>query len=329
MEAKVLVTGADGLLGSHVVRRALKSGYQVRAFIQPDRNTGSLNGLDIEYSYGDLTNLQDIQQSVKGCDFFIHTAGSTSLWPAQSPKMWRINYDAVIELADAVRENHIKRFVHIGSASSFGYGSKQSPGDEESPFLGRKFQLDYLDTKKSAQDYLLDQYKQNALPVIVLAPTFMIGEYDSAPGSGKMITSVIKHKVPGYSEGGKSVVYAGDVAQAAVNALTMGRLGECYITGGENLTYKEFFDLITDLANVPPIKMRVPTSLACFLASLLETISKVTHKPPLLTRAMAAMSGDTHFYRSIKAINELNMPQTPVSKAILRSIDYFKQIGYI
>jgi len=329
MKAKVLVTGADGLLGSHVVRRALTSGYKVRAFIQPDRNTGSLDGLDIEYSYGDLTNSQDVHQSVDGCDYLIHTAGSTSLWPARSSKMWQINYTAVVELADAARQNNLKRFVHIGSASSFGYGTKQAPGDEESPYLGHKFELDYLDTKKAGQDYLLSQYKQTALPVIVLAPTYMIGEYDSAPGSGKMITAVVKHEVPGYSEGGKCVVYAGDVAQAAVNALEMGRLGECYITGGENLTYKEFFDLITDLANVPPIKLRIPTRLAYFLGSVMETVSKVTHKPPLITRAMAAMSGDTHFYRSSKAINELDMPQTPVSEAILRAIEYFRQIGYI
>jgi dihydroflavonol-4-reductase len=329
MEKKILITGADGLLGSHVVRRALKSGYQVRAFIQPDRNTGSLDDLDIEYYYGDLTHPKDTRQSVEGCDYLIHTAGSTSVWPDRSPRMWRINYDAVVELADAARENELKRFIHIGSASSFGYGTKQNPGDERSPFLGHKFKLDYLETKKAAQDYLLQQYEQNALPVIILAPTFMIGEYDSAPGSGKMITAVVKHQVPGYSKGGKSVVYAGDVAQAAVNALKMGRLGECYITGGENLTYKEFFDLITDLADVPPIKRSIPTYLTSLLGSVLELISKLTRKPPLISRTMAAMSGDTHFYNSGKAITELNMPQTPISEAILTSIEYFKQVGYL
>jgi dihydroflavonol-4-reductase len=329
MNKTVLVTGADGLLGSHVVRRTLESGYQVRAFIQANRNTGSLDGLDVEYFRGDLTNHPDIQQSIEGCDYLIHTAGSTSVWPDRSPASWKINYDVVIDLANAARENELERFIHIGSASSFGYGTKQNPGDEDSPFKGHKFQLDYLDSKKAAQDYLLDQYTKTGLPVIILAPTFMIGEYDSTPGSGKMIIAVVQHQVPGYTKGGRSVVYAGDVAQAAVNALTMGRLGECYITGGENLTYKEFFGKITDQANVPPIKICLPTRLTCLFGSLLEILSKFTGKPPMLSRTMAAISGDTNFYQSRKAIDELNMPQTPINEAIEKSIEYFRQINYL
>ena len=329
MEKTVLVTGADGLLGSHVVRRALISGYQVKAFVQPDRDTGSLDGLDVEHYYGDLTKSDDVRKSVKGCDYIIHTAGSTSVWPDHSPLSWRINYDAVVALAKVAEENALKRFIHIGSASSFGYGTKQDPGDESSAFLGHKFDLDYLESKKTAQDYLLDQYQQNGFPVIVLALTFMIGDFDSAPGAGKMIIGVVKHQVPGYSKGGKSVVYAGDVAQAAVNALTMGRLGESYITGGENLTYHEFFDLICHLANVRPIKWVIPTSLACLFGSILEILSKFTGKPPMISQTMAAMSGDTHFYKSTKAITELNMPQTSASEAILRAIEYFMQIGYL
>lgn len=329
MSEKILITGADGLLGSHVVRKALSAGYQVRGFIQPDRKNKSLDGLDIERFYGDLLNTADIYEALTDCDYLIHTAGSTCVWPNRSKKMWQINYDAVVELAKAAKKSNLKRFVHIGSASSYGYGTKESPGDEESPYLGEKFHLDYLDSKKEAQDFLVQQYQRNALPVIILSPTFMIGEFDSNPGSGKMITSVVKHEVPGYTQGGKCVVYAGDVAQAAVNAIQSGRLGECYITGGENLTYKEFFDLITNLAGVSPIRIKIPMTLMLIFSSFLELIAKITKKPPLISRAMAEISRDTNFYNSQKAIGELDMPQTPIREAILRSIRYFKEVGYI
>ena len=329
MNEKILITGADGLLGSHVVRKAISAGYQVKGFIQPDRKNKSLEGLDIERYYGDLLNKADINEAVKGCDYLIHTAGSTAVWPNRSEKSWQINYDVVVELARAVSENHLKRFVHIGSASSFGYGTKEKPGDEESPYLGEKFQMDYLDSKKVAQDFLVEEYQYKALPVIILSPTFMIGEFDSVPGSGKMITTVVKHEVPGYSRGGRCVVYAGDVAQAAINALHNGRLGECYIAGGENLTYKEFFDLITDLAGVSPIRIKIPMTLMLLFSSFLEFMAKINKKPPLLSRTMAEISGDKNYYSSQKAINELNLPQTPIREAIERSIGYFKEVGYI
>jgi len=329
MSENILVTGADGFLGSHIVRRAIDSGYQVRAFLQSGRNTGTLEGLPIEFFTGDLTVDQDVTAAIQGCNFLIHTAASTAVWPSRSSKLWQINFDVVVKLAEAVVNHGIKRFVHIGSASSCGYGTYLAPGNEESPFLGKCFNLDYLDSKKAAQDFLLDQYEQKGLPVIILAPTFMIGEYDTAPGSGKMVISVARHKLPGYSSGGKCVIYSGDVAQAAINALTQGRLGECYITGGENLTYHEFFDLITKVAQVPPIRTRIPTGLAIFIGKVLEIISKFSHKEPLLSATMASMSGDTHFYTSTKAIRELGLPQTSAMETVRRSIGYFKEIGYL
>lgn len=326
---KVLVTGADGLLGSHIVRCALKAGYTVRSFLQPGRNTGTLDELPIEKFYGDLVNPQDIENALINCDYVIHAAGSTAIYPSRSPKSWHVNYDAVINLAVLVKKHNIKRLVHIGSASSFGYGTKDRPGDETSSFLGKPFKLDYLDSKKAAQDYILDQFHQNGLPVIILAPTFMIGEYDTAPGAGKMIIAICKHNLPFYSTGGKCVVDAADVAQAAVNALTMGRLGECYITGGENLTYQEFFALIAKIAQVPAPKLKIPVFLAVMFGTFLELIAKVTHKEPKLSSAMARMSGDTHFYTSQKAILDLKLPQTPPREAIQRAIAFFKSIGYL
>lgn len=329
MNRKILITGADGLLGSHVVRHAIHAGYLVKAFVQAGRSTGTLDGLDIEIFRGDLTNPQDVQNAMRNCDYLVHSAGSTSLWPGRSSAMWRVNFDSVVALVEAAKVNNIKRFIHIGSASSFGYGSRQTPGDENSPFLGKKFNLDYLDTKKSAQDYLIKQFELYQLPVIILAPTFIVGEYDTTPNSGKMIISVARRRLPGFSAGGKCIAYAGDIAAAAVNALTMGRPGQCYITGGENLTYHEFFDLISDLAETRRLKFLIPTPLAVLTGGMAQVISKLTRKAPLLSRTMARMSADTHFYTSSKAISELLMPQTPPREAIRRSIDYLKQIGYL
>lgn len=325
----ILITGADGFLGSHIVRRAIDCGYQVRAFLQRGRDTGTLEGLPIEIFMGDLTVAQDITNALQGCNFLIHTAASTAVWPSRSKIIWQINFDVVVKLAETVSQFGIKRFVHIGSASSFGYGSKEFPGTEISPYIGGKFGLDYLDSKKAAQDFLQDQYKQNGLPVIILAPTFMIGEFDTAPGSGKMVISVARHKLPGYASGGKCVVYPGDVAQAAINALTQGRLGESYITGGENLSYHEFFDLITKEAQISPIRTRIPTGLAILIGKVLEMISNISHKEPMLSATMARMSADTHFYSSAKAIRELGLTQTDAREAIRRSVDYFNQIGYL
>jgi dihydroflavonol-4-reductase len=327
VKAKVLVTGADGFLGSHVVRRALDEGYLVRAFIQSGRQVDVLDGLPVERFEGDLLKYEDIKSALDGCDVIIHTAASTAVWPSRAEWIWKINYDAVGDLAEEVIKQNIKRFVYIGSASSFGYGSMEEPGDEGSPFLGKKFGLDYLDSKKKAQDYLIREHKENDLPVIILNPTYMIGEYDTAPGSGKMVLAVGKQQLPGYTSGGKCVVYVGDVAQAAVNAIQKGNLGECYITGGENLSYKEFYKIVSKLTGARELKLKIPTLLVVFMGYCMELLAKITKKAPLFSACVARLSKDGHYYRSDKAIRVLGMPQTSARDAIQKAVDYFFEVG--
>ena len=329
MKAKVLITGADGFLGSHVVRRALEQGYAVRAFIQTGRQVDVLDGLPIEKFEGDLLKCEDIKHALEGCDVVIHTAASTAVWPSRAEWIWKINYDAVVELAGEITAQQIKRFIYIGSASSFGYGSKEEPGDEHSPFLGGKFGLDYLDSKKKAQDYLLKENRENNLPVVIVNPTYMIGEYDSAPGSGKMVIAVGREQLPGFTAGGKCVVYVGDVAQAAVSAIHKGSIGECYIAGGENLSYQEFYALVSEMTGARALRLRIPTPLIVLVGYCMELLSKITKKAPLFSGRVARLSKDRHYYRSDKAIRVFDMPQTSARIAIQKAVDYFYKIGYL
>ena len=329
MKKRLLVTGGDGFLGSHIVREALKDGYTVRAFIQPSRNLDVLDGLPVERFEGDLLDKNDIRSALQDCQMLIHTAGTTAVFPSQASWIWEINYRAVVDLAQAARQAGIARFVHISSACTFGYGSQGSPGDENSPYRGARFHLDYMDSKRMAQEYLLEQYKHDGLPVIIINPTYMIGEYDTKPGSGQMIIAVAKRRVPGFTAGGKCVVYVGDVARAAVNALEMGRAGECYITGGQNLSYQEFFALITHITGTRDRTINIPRPLAVLSGFLLEQLAKVSGKAPRLTAVMARMSSDGHYYSSSKALQELALPQTAPEVAIRNAVTYFKKIGYL
>ena len=68
---------------------------------------------------------------------------------------------------------------------------------------------------------------------MILNPTFMLGSYDSGPSSGAMLVALYHRKVPGYTGGGKNYICAKDVAVTLANALTKGRIGECYILGNE------------------------------------------------------------------------------------------------
>lgn len=325
----VLVTGANGMLGSNIVHALHSDGYKIKALIFPGTPTSTIDAVQPDIIEADLTKIDDLDTILAGCDRIIHVAASTTIWPRRSQKIWDINVDATMNLARATQKAGIKRFVHIGTANSFALGTKENPGNEEGPFVADKYKLDYIDSKYAVQQQLLELHAQENFPVVIVNPTFMIGPYDSGPTSGTMILESVKGKIQGYGTGGKNFVHAADVARAAVNALTMGREGQCYIAGGENLDYKEFAQIINDNMGGKITYIKAPYFLALLGGTLLSSIAMITGKAPKLSYTMALMSKEYNYYSPAKAVKELNMPQTPISVAVKDCMDWFKANGYI
>src|SRR5690606_12767295 len=161
-------------------------------------------------------------------------------------------------IIDAVLNEKVTRMIYIGTANSFGFGTKEKPGHEGLPYQSAKYGVDYMDSKLEAQRLVLQAVKEKGLPAITINPTFMLGPYDTKPSAGAMILAIYQQKVPGFAPGGRNYVYVKDAAVAIANGLTMGETGESYIVGNVNLSYREMFTTIAKTVNVPPPKIRIP-----------------------------------------------------------------------
>jgi dihydroflavonol-4-reductase len=326
---KVFVTGADGMLGSMICRRLLKKNYSVTALCLPNSNTKTIEDLDLKIVKGNILNLELLISQLKDHHYLIHVAAITTVWPRKSETLRKVNIIGTKNVQQACVKNNIKRMIYVGSASSFTPGTKDKPGDEQTAFTWGKFGMDYINSKYEAQQYLINEYKQNQFPVITINPTFMIGPYDSGPSSGVMLINLYKGKVPGYSNGGKNFVYSGDVAQAIVNSLSKGNLGECYIAGNENLEFKEFFQKATLVMEREFKLKKFPQFLVLSVGAIKSIIARLTKKAPNISYGMASMASVSQFLSNKKAIKELNMPQTPIELAIKESLNWFKENNYL
>jgi len=326
---RVLVTGADGFLGNNIVRELLVRKYEVKAFLQPNRDVHTLDNLPVNKVYGNLLEAETIQTAAQGCDFIIHAAANTSIWPARSESIWQVNYEGTVNVIEAALKAGVKRLISIGTANSFGNGSLNDPGDENSPFTAGKYGLDYIDSKLKAQDTILAYVEKHDLNAVILNPTFMLGPYDTKPSSGALLLALYQQKVPGYTTGGRNFVYVKDVATAASNALTMGQSGQCYIMANENLSYKAFNQMVADELSIKPPKLRIPKPIILLYGLISEFIAKITGKTPAVSYTIARISLDTNYYYAAKAVKELNMPQTPIHTAIKEAFKWFKENGYI
>ena len=99
---KVLVTGADGMLGSNIVRLLLMKKYTVSVFIDPKSRSQTLSDLEIRKFYGCLLNRDSIAQAMDGQDIVIHAAAMTNVWPDRSSIVRRVE-EVYVLIADAIR----------------------------------------------------------------------------------------------------------------------------------------------------------------------------------------------------------------------------------
>jgi dihydroflavonol-4-reductase len=325
----VLVTGGDGLLGSNVVRELLTRGYSVSVFVQPGRQQKTLEGLEVERLSGNLLNQQEVMDAVAGMDAVIHCAASTSVWPTRSEVVNTVNIEGTRNIIEAVKRFGVKRLVYIGTANSFGFGTKEHPGVEGNPYKSAQYGLDYMDSKYKAQQLILKEVKENVLPAIIVNPTFMFGPYDSGPSSGAMIVALYKGKVPGYTAGGRNYIFVKDAAVAIGNALTMGRNGECYIIGNENLSYKEAFEKIAATIGVKPPSLPIPKMFAKLYGQIGSAIGKISNTTPAISYPLAQIACDEHYYSAAKAVKELGLPQTPVEVGIKECYAWLNENGYL
>jgi dihydroflavonol-4-reductase len=326
---KVLITGANGLLGANVAREFLAAGAEVGLFVRPSADLRGIAGLENNILEGNLLSFEEIAEAVRSCDAVIHTASTTSQRPKDFDFYESINVGGTRSVVQALLRYPEKRLIHVSTANVFGPGSKQKPGNELSPFALHRLESGYIKSKRLAQEYVLEAVRKHGLDAVVVNPTFMIGPYDSKPSSGEIILYGWRTGIQWYPPGGKNFVHVNDVAKGIVEALAKGKTGECYLLAGENLTYKDFFSMVNEVAQRQPLSLAIPRpflNLAGSAGDLWNSMSK--NKVSVNTINMKLLSLD-NYYTGEKAWAAFSLKVTPIRKAIGEAVTWFVANGYI
>jgi len=321
---RILITGGDGLLGSNLIRLLLLQNYNLRVLLFPGSQATTLDGLNLERVFGNILNIENIDNAMKDCDGVIHIAADTTVIPARSALLRDVNIRGTENMINVALKHKVKRFIHIGSGSSFQFGDKDNPGSETSPFAGSKFGLDYIDSKYEAQLLVQKAVNEQNFPAIIICPTFMIGPYDLKQSTTKMFLTLYQRKLPFCNSGGRNFVFVKDVAQAIVNSLTVEKIGEIYIAGAHNLTYKDFFRIVGEVFNVKTPQISMPNFIVLTFGAISSLFAKIIRRPPAISYKVARVTCEKQFLSAKKAVKELNMPQTDLKVAIQETFDWMK-----
>lgn len=297
---KVLVTGANGFIGSHLTKALLKKGYEVRAFVRKTSDLRSLEGLDIELAYGDILEPETIAEALKDCTMVFHVAGVFSYWSHDSTDLISNAKHGMQNIMEAVSGSKVKRVVLTSSSVTLG-ASKQKriisvehPGDfEDAPA--------YVISKAEQEKLALQLAEMYHIDLLVVNPTLTVGAPDyGLTESNHMIVSYLKDPFKTTWIGGCNIVSVNDVVEGHILAAEKGKRGERYILGGENLEWQEVHSIISELSGLPgPYLTAYHTS--AFLASAFhEMVSTFTGEKPSSSREQAKMVGKYYWYNHDK-----------------------------
>lgn len=326
---KTLVTGANGLLGANLVRELLNRGHQVRALVRHGSDLKSLDGLGIDYFYGDLNEENRMAEACRGCDSVIHTGGKTPGHLIKFSDFSRVNIEGTKNIVRAAQKAGIKRLIHVSSCCVFGGGSLRNPGTELSEFTGFRFNSGYINSKYLAQQWVLSEIEKTGFPIVVVNPTLMIGPYDVRPGSGEIILRCLRNSVLLCPTGGKNFIDVRDAADATCNALDMGTPGECYLLASENLSFAGLFEKVLRIAGKEGVTWVIPkmlTNLAGLAGNAFQAITRNASPVNLINARQLACES---YFSGTKAVRDLALRQRPVDAAIREAIQWFRENGYL
>lgn len=325
---KILVTGATGFLGAHIVRKLLAAGHQVRVLRRPSSSTRMLGGLAIETAIGDVADRDSVFRAVEGCEAVFHAAGVVSFWRGLRGLQKKVNVGGTRHVVEACLAHKVKRLVHTSSIAAIGFVPEGRLGDETLTYNLWPYHIHYNDSKYLAEMEIRQGVKQR-LDAVIVNPSIIFGPGDLNLNAGAMVFQSARGKIPFYPEGGGCVCSVEDVAEGHLLALEKGRTGERYILGGDNYTWKDLMTLIAEVVGSSPPKRKIPSSLYMAMARAADALSLVRKKEPPLTPESARISLIPCYYSSDKAIRELGYKISPFRETVKRTYEWYVDNGYL
>lgn len=316
-----LVIGANGFIGSWIVRGLVERGYRVRAFVRANADLRNLADVcpPIEIVRGDLLEPDTLARAMEGCCALIHTAGSILTHPRDAERVWAMHYTGTVNAFNAARDAGIERIVYTASILTLGVGWQHRLADEThaKPFTPRHFR--YCNAKYAAQAYA----EKIGAPIIFVYPTYCFGPGDLHLSSQHQLVDYWRGRLPAITDTGINVIDVRDAALGHILALEHGRIGEKYLLAGTNIDFPTLFRRAGEIAGHARRLLVIPHRWMLPAGWLME---KLMCHPPI-DFATAQIAQEFWYYDGTKAARELGLVTRPLDETLRDAIVWFRAQG--
>lgn len=323
----VLVTGASGFIGSHLVDRCLREGWSVRALVRKGNpEAAELRRAGVEVAEGDVRDDKAVDAAVKGCNLVFHAAAITSDWGAMQ-EFIDINVGGTRRVCDAALRHSVGRVVHISSFECFPH-YRLDRIDEQTPYSPRG--ASYADTKIGSSIEAWAASKRG-LEVSMLHPSWVYGPRDRT--LFPLLADIIRRGLMFYWARGAviSLVYIDNLVDLCMLAATHpAAAGEAFLAcDDEATTFEEFCSRLAEGIGARPPSLHLPYGLVHGLAGAMEHLYRIARSPkrPMLTRQGVEVLASRAHVEVSKARNLLGWRSAvPQEEGIRRTLEWLNTL---
>jgi dihydroflavonol-4-reductase len=327
---KTLVIGGTGLLGITLVQELLNRNKEVKVTVRdnsPPEAVSILKHLGVEIAYADMRDKERIDKALDRVEDVYLAAALFETWLSDPEEFTRVNIKGAENVLDLCLKKGIRRVVYTGSHGTIGLSEYPAFADENTPVSEQEVLISpYLRSKYYAEKALLG-YLNLGLDIVTVNPVGMIGINDfSNNPTNKYIRSAAAGRLPGfYVNAYTCLVDSRDAACGHILAMEKGRSGQRYILGGDNITFKEYFMYLAELAGkeIKPIELSL--TLLLFCSYFVEWEAALFSKEPVLTSGSVKFLMKRSRYSSKKSQEELGYHFRPIKEAIKEVYQWFNE----
>jgi dihydroflavonol-4-reductase len=326
---KTLVTGGSGFVGSHLVRRLLDQGVQVRVMARRPQDCAALHQLPLELVAGDLCDSDSLNRAVEGCSQVFHCAADYRLWTRNPQELYQANVDGTAQLFESCLRHGIEKVIYTSSVAAVGI-PKNRPGDEDVPVKLEDMIGHYKRSKFLAQQVAF-QYADKGLPVVLVSPSTPIGSRDAKPtATGKIIVDFLNNKMPAYIDTGLNLVAVEDVVEGHLLAAQRGQIGRAYIVGHQDMSLAKILYRLAVLTGKSTFRVPLPYHFVYGIAWLENLISeRLLGREPMIPLEAVKMARKKMYFSWERARRELDYgPRYSVDAALTSAVCWYVENGY-
>lgn len=313
----ILVTGASGFLGQHLVRYLSGKGEAVRATYHQHPPSKALQQLpDINWVPCDILDISALENVMEGVTEVYHCAAIVSFDPRKRDMMMHLNIEGTTNIVNQCIEQGIKKLVHVSSIASLGRKSDSNKEiTETDEWEESKYNSAYAKSKYYSE---LEVWRGIAegLNAVIINPGIILGTGNWDEGSAN-IMRIVNQEFPFYTKGVNAWVSAADVVKAMYLLMKSDVTGERFILSEGNYGYRDIFNTMAKALNKKPPHIKVSSTVTQLMAQLYMLKSVLSGSAMTITRETARNANGVYHYNNEKLMRYIpEFRYEPVNEAI-------------